>query len=346
MPSSFELEMAGQPAALAGLLSAYAAADGPLRRLSALPLPAAKRAFIFIGMGSSLFASRPAICRLLKAGVEAREADAGEYLHYLAELPRPGLVPVIVSQSGESPEARKLAEAMGRELPFIAVTNDEASAIARSAAVVLPMLGGGEKSTTNRTYTNSIAVALLVAAWGAGRDPREEIDAMRNAPAAMEDLLRDWRPKAEALADFIGDSHHLDLLGRGPAMATVGQGALVLRELGHVRTAAMTAGNFRHGLIPSMRRGGTVLCFAPASQTFDLTLGLARDVVAEGGKAVVFTDMDTPEETGLMIVRHHRLGETCAPLPGIIPVQQLGVIYAERRGMTPGEGIAKITPKE
>jgi glucosamine 6-phosphate synthetase-like amidotransferase/phosphosugar isomerase protein len=169
---------------------------------------------------------------------------------------------------------------------------------------------------------------------------------MREAPVAMEELLRDWRPKAEALAAFIGDAHHLDLLGRGPSMATVGQGALILRELGHVRTAAMTAGTFRHGLVPSMRWGGTVLCFAPASQTFDITLGLARDVVAEGGKAVVFTDTDVPGETGLMVVRHRRLGEACAPLPGIIPIQQLGIIYAERRGMTPGEGVAKVTPKE
>jgi glucosamine--fructose-6-phosphate aminotransferase (isomerizing) len=346
MASPFELEMAGQPGALAGLIAAYGGPATPLARLSALRLPPSDRAFVFVGMGSSLFASRPAVCRLLEMGVEAREADAGEYLHYLSGPPRPGLVPVLVSQSGESPEIRRIAEGLKGRTPFIAVTNDESSTLARSATAALPMLGGTEKSTTNRTYTNSVAVGLLLATWGAGRDPAEELPAMREAPAAMEDMLGDWRPRARALADFIGEPGHLDILGRGPAMATVGQGALILRELGHVRTAGMTAGNFRHGLIPSMGRGGTVLLLAPGGKTFSLTLGLARDIVSAGGKAVLVTDRDIPAEPGLVAVRHRPLGEYLAALPAIIPLQQLGILYAEGKGMEPGAGIAKVTPKE
>lgn len=334
-----------QPQALQAMLSIYAGPDSPLARLASLPggLP---RELVFLGMGSSLFACRPAVCRLNHLGLSAREVDASEYLYYHWEEPREGLLRVVISQSGESPEVKKLALRLGGKSPFVAITNDETSTLAKAADAVLPILGGVEKSTTNKTYTNSLAAALALAEWAAGRDPHGALEPMRALPQLMGTLLNEWRAAVTPLADFLGLPPHLDVLGRGPSMATVGQGSLILRELSHTPCAPMNSGLFRHGLVPSMKHGGAMLAFAPASTDEDLTLGLALDAVEAGGRAAVVTNRALEKRERLFIFQLPATGKLYACFLEIMVVQLLGILYAERRGMDPGAGIAKITPKE
>jgi len=346
--SEFEREVHTQPAAFASMLAAYGGTDSPLRRLDPI-LAGGPRSVMFIGMGSSLYASIPAAYMLSLRGLPAHAVDAAEYLYYRLDRPRDAFLPVLVSQSGESPEIRRIVDGWKDTVPYVAITNDERSALASSAAAVLPLLAGAEASTTNKTYTNALGVTILLSARLGGLDVASALASFAPLPEAMTALLHDWRKIVEPLADFLCEPPHVDLVGRGPSLASVRQGALILRELAHIRTAGHTGGGFRHGLIPSMKRGGEMIAFAPAGVTDRLMLGLVEDVVAMGGKVVLVTNRPVEEGSRLKVWRLPELpgvAELHMPVLEILLVELLGIVFAERRGVVPGEGIPKITPKE
>ena len=346
--SRFEEELLTQPRCLEDMLKAYAGPDSPLKQVDQL---AGKRlsSVTFLGMGSSLFASYPAMYMLSLRGLPAHAVDASEYLYYRLDLPREGILPVLISQSGESPEIKKIVEGFGGRQPYIAITNNERSPLAKSAAAVLPIMCDEEQGTTNKTYINTLAVSMLLAAKLAKLDPQEIVAAMRPLPEAMAGMLNGWRGRIGLFADFLADPCHVDLTGRGPSLATVCPGSLILRELAHIKCAAINSGLFRHGLVPSMTRGGAMIAFAPAGVTDHLTIGLARDVVEQGGQVILATNRDIPPGKNQLVYRLPNLGgvfELHMPVLEILLIELLGILFAERRGMTTGAGIIKITPKE
>jgi len=327
------------------MLDAYGGAASPLNRLESLGPAARPGSVVFLGMGSSLFAAAPAVCYLEARGIKARAIDASEYLYYLWEPPKTGRLTILISQSGESAETKRFVEKLAGQT-YVALTNHEASTLGKGATVTLPMLGGVEKSTTNKTYTNSVAAALLIAQRLTPRDPEPVLDRLKPLAAAMASILDGWRARVSTFADFLGQPPHLDIIGRGPSLATVGQGGLILRELAHIKTAPLNAGLFRHGLIPSMRDGGVMLAFASSGKTDHLTIGMVDEIVAMGGKVILVTDRDVPPAPRKLVFRIPSVGELYAPILEILLVEMLGTLFAERKGMEPGEGIAKITEKE
>jgi len=345
--TNYEREISEQPEALENLLRIYSAKETPLARLDAVKNARAFKRIVFLGMGSSLFAAHPAVCRLARYGIPAQAVDASEYIYYLGEpVQSAETLHVLVSQSGESPEVKILADKLAGR-PFIALANNEGSYMAGKAAAVLPMAAGEEKSTTGKTYTNTIAAGLLFAEWAARRDAAETIEKIAPIPSRMAAFLKDWRRVMEPAADFIGDPlHHLDILGRGPLMASVWQGGLIMRELAWVKCNAMNSGLFRHGLVPGMKDGGAVIVLAPSGPTKPINLRLADDVEKAGGRCLIVTDGETNPKPGRLAIRFPALDEVLAPLLYILPFETLGILKAERRGIEPGEGILKITPVE
>jgi len=342
--SNYETEVMGQPEALTNLLKAYSAADTPISRLDQFLKGRRPSSVVFIGMGTSCFAPQTAVCMLAEAGIPSRSVDAGEFLHYLQGSIEETALIVIVSQSGESVELKIIAETLKR--PYIAITNTLESTLARHAGAVLPMVGGVEKSTTNRTFTNTIAACLILAGKLAGRDSSAIFKALDPVPGAMQGFLEGWRNFMTPVATFFGDPPHFDLVGRGPSMACVMQGGLILRELAHLQGGVYTTGNFRHGMVPSMKRGGMLIAISPSGKTADLNRGLVDDVIALGAKAIMITDRNEKPVPGLMHVRIPEVGEQYSPLLSILPIELLGVLSAESRNMDPGGDIAKITTKE
>ena len=342
--STYEREVLAQPAALARVLAAYSGKHSPLQRLGRSSLIARPSSLVFLGMGSSLYAAHPAVCYLASRGIRAQALDASEYLYYLRK-PYANALHVLISQSGESPEVKKIAAQLGKR-PYIAITNDSHSSLAKSAPINLPILGGKEKGTTNQTHTNTIIVTLALAAWAAGQNPAAVLRPARRIPAAMTQLLKNWRAKSEPLVDYLGMPEHLDLVGRGPSLGIVWQCALILRELCHLKIAGHTAVQFRHGLIPSMHHGGALIALAPRGPTRSLVLRLADEAVAHRANVLVLTDANIRSTPTRRVLRLPSVPELFAPLLSIVPLELLGILWAERRSMDPGEGIAKITKLE
>jgi glucosamine--fructose-6-phosphate aminotransferase (isomerizing) len=347
--STYEREVKTQGATFRSMLEAYAGPDSPLDRLDPVLKAGRIPAVGFIGMGSSLFASIPASYMLTLGGLTAHPLDASEYLYYRLDRPG-GFLPILTSQSGESAEMKKIAEQWAGKIPYVAVTNTEGSTLASNAAVVLPILGGAEKSTTNKTYTNTLAILALAAAKIGGHPVEPLLKGYQRMPDAIDDLVNGWRERTTIFARFAGmGAEHLDLLARGPSLASAWQGMLILRELSHVKTAGFNVGLFRHGLIPGMKRGGCQIVFAPKGVTHDLTLGLVREVIAVGGRVILVTNADVQPDKNLLVWKLPDLPdayEIHMPVLEILLIELLGILFAERLGMEPGEGIAKITEKE
>jgi len=332
------------------MLAVYRGADSPLGRLDPLlKKGGAPKSVVFLGMGSSLFASIPAAYMLSLRGIPSYAMDASEFMYYRLDNPA-GYLPVLISQSGESAEIKRIAEDWGGKIPYVAVTNTPDSTLGRGAAAILPILGGVEKSTTNKTYTNTLPIVIALAARAAGMDVGEALKSYAGMADAMAGILDGWRGRVKLFMEFLGeDPAHIDLLGRGPSLATVGQGGLIFRELAHVKTAPLNVGLFRHGLIPSMKNGGVQIVFAQAGVTDKLTLGLVDEVVETGGKVVLVTNRDVAPGPRKMVFRlptPEGAYELQMPVLEILLIELLGILFAEHRGMEPGEGIAKIIAKE
>lgn len=121
-----------------------------------------------------------------------------------------------ISQSGASPDVvAVLAEAREQGRPTLALTNDVASPLARTAEAVLPLEAGEEHAVAaTKTYVNSLgAVALLFAEMGNDATAREELVRMPDALAAQIELSLADTPPLEEYRDAVG----LTVVARRPS---------------------------------------------------------------------------------------------------------------------------------
>src|SRR6516165_10531982 len=134
---------------------------------------------------------------------------------------------VTTSQSGQSPDILAFqAEAKRAGVPTVAVTNDEASPLARDADLCLPLMAGPELSVAaTKTFVTSCAMsAAMVAAGGAEASFAEAIAALPADLAAAQALR--WTKLEESAVD----AGSLYVLGRGPSLPIAQEAALKLKE--------------------------------------------------------------------------------------------------------------------
>ena len=298
---SFLGDVAAIPDVVAGLLADH-------RRLLDERVSAAARLIgaadevVFAGMGSSLAAASAVLPRLHAGGRSAVAIDAGELLH--AGLP--GLVRdrplVLVSQSGRSAEIAGLIDRLAGSGvgEIVGVTNDEASVLARSAAVVVPLFAGAEQAVATRTFAATLVVLHVLVDRVLGgvtvapdvlAGAIEGMRAVLARPADRGDEAESAAPAASAGAPSLapgvaaaafGDAGSLMLLGRGPLLGIAAYAALTIKEAAHVHAEAMAGGAFRHGPLELAGPALGVVVLAGSGPTRPLELRMAADVVAAG----------------------------------------------------------------
>lgn len=214
-------DILGGPTALGALLDAYAAPDGLLQTIGDPP-----GRVVFTGLGSSLYAAGMAAALARAAGIPAWSEYAS------TSMPTPPVadqVLVAISASGRTQEVVKAARRHRDVGRLIAVTNDEGSALAGSADLVLPLVAGREGSgIATRTFRATIAVmAMLVDRWNGRTDAAASLRPTLDALHVLMDGHRSWLPQA---ADLLDRATATDVLGDAGDSALVDQAALMLRE--------------------------------------------------------------------------------------------------------------------
>ncbi|HPS68849.1 MAG TPA: hypothetical protein PLA48_13435 [Holophaga sp.] len=329
------------PAALRHLVLFYRSAEGRERLAAWAGLAGSRSSLWFTGMGTSEFTSEAAAVRFAARGWNARSFDAGELSHQeIHKIPQ-GVLWILTSQSGESAEIRNLVS-LPWVMPYVAVTNDEASTLAGRAALTLPLCAGREDTITTKTYVNNLALfRLLEASLDGPADPAGMLDALDEAAAAMERLDE---PGIEAAAASLmkasSDLPVLAFAGRGDAVASARQCGLTFMEGLKLPACAFAGGAFRHGPFECVGPRVGLVLFRSSRRTADLVDGMARDAAAHGSPVIVIDGCGLPAVPGTALVRVPSTprSESCGlfPLLAARTHNQLLHLLATRLGIETG----------
>jgi glucosamine--fructose-6-phosphate aminotransferase (isomerizing) len=287
------------PDALSALVGHYAG-EGEERLLRWASLLKGRREILFGGMGTSLISPQLIFPLLSAKGICCRAEDAGEWLHYGTYLPGENGIVILVSQSGESAEVRLLAERLRYVNPFVAITNDETSSLARMAALTFPLHAGDEASITTKTYVNTLALLLLMAAASEGQAGIQRTLADLLATA---DCLRSTKSdQAEDSASHLSHSSMLAVVGRGPAFVAAQQCALTFTEGVRCLTAGLTGGMFNHGPFETVGPELGLIIFSARGKTRELGLRLVERACALEAKVILITDDEERPRPSLHVI--------------------------------------------
>jgi glutamine---fructose-6-phosphate transaminase (isomerizing) len=161
----------------------------------------------------------------------------------------------------------------------------------------------------------------------------------------MQDYLATWERRAQEIDVRLGEFEELFLIGRGASLSAVWNGSLINKEAARAAFEGMHAADFRHGPLEIVSEGFAALIFAGASQTSALNRGLAREIIAYGGKAIWLDSVPDPELPTLLFPE---TSEWTRPLAEILPIQMLTLAMANRKRLQAGHfrHVSKITDHE
>lgn len=250
--------------------------DGTLPATLGLPVPAAVR---LVACGSSSCAAQVTAHVLATAcGVPARVVTVSEHT---TGPDGAATLTVALSQSGETADI--LAARDTWRGPWLAITNNAHSSLARCCDAVLDLTCGPELgvAATKSFTAQVIAGSLFALSVGAARDTvdpdqlRHWVAALHGLPdrLAASDALA--RPVAARLATELADRPGWIYVSRGAGVPYALEGALKLKELAYRWVEALPAGELQHGPI-ALVQAGTPVVLIRAQPTARLAVNAAN----------------------------------------------------------------------
>lgn len=292
---------------------------------------------LMTGMGSSQYAFYPACIYLNENGIPSFVCEASELLHYYRDLISPRVLLWIASQSGETIEVKKLLDEVVDRSFTIGITNDVDGYVAKHCNLPIFLYADGEEGPSSKTYTSTLMVNLISAmAITTGIDG-EITNELGGAVHSIESFLERWDEEVDRMVEFLGEIHSIFLLGRGPSMASVMTGSLILKEVAKIHAEGLSSGQFRHGPLELASPGFVAIVFAPEGRTKSLSLLLARDIVQFGGKVILIGQGEDMPKNGVLTLSLPVQTELYAPFTEIVPIQLLSRRLAIEKGLRPGE---------
>ncbi len=306
-------DILGQPDSLRRLLDHHL---GPGRDAVARAAAEIRHArhVIFSGMGSSLFASMPCVSVLNANGRATCALEASEFLYYYRSFTRDTLV-VLVSRSGETVEVVKLIPLLrAKGVRIIGVTNVPGSTLATQADIPIHVTSAPDRLIALRTYTGTVATLLLLASQAAA----QSTGAVSQLPAAMQGVID---AQMQTPQPFWSPDNRIYVLGRGPSLGSVHEGALLFHETARTPATPMSCAAFRHGPVEVTSSQIRVFVFAtqPETRALDEQLGEDLRILGAMVKVISIPELNGPWATVLEV----------------IPIQFAAMRLAESRGVPP-----------
>lgn len=243
-----------------------------------------------------------------------------------------GALYLVISQSGESPDLLRCAEAARvAGALVVALTNVEVSSLAAAAEVVVPLHAGVERSVAaTKSFLATLAAILqLLAHWDSDA---ALLNALVELPASLRAaFVLDW----SHLVAGLKDAEHAFVLGRGPMLAAAEEAALKLKETCGLHAEAFSSAEVKHGPMALIGSDFPVLMFAERDAALSGTLQTAREFRARGARVWTALPDDMHPDTLPVVAAPHPL---CAPL---LTVQSF---YAAVNGLALARGHNPDTP--
>jgi len=298
---------------------------------------------VLTGMGSSFHALHPLHLELIESGFHSLMVESSELIHYQdGLLDRKNLI-VAVSQSGRSAEVVRLLKSNRGRSPIIGVTNTAGSPLAKNAAASVVTDAGEEFSVSCKTYVAS----LLGLRWLAEVMRRGDLGRIRSdlksASAFTAEYLASWKTHVQQLGQRLSQARRLFLVGRGPSLAAVGTGSLIVKEADHFPAEGMSSAAFRHGPFEMVGNETFVGVFAGEKKTRELNRSLFQDIRERQG-ATEWIGEDSNFAPFLL----PKAPRSVMPVLEILPVQMITLALAALVGREAGRFTfcSKVTTEE
>jgi len=339
-----------QPASHRAVLALHQGAGRANLRACAGKIRNGQGRVIVTGMGGSLFAAVPAVSYLQQQGYPAQAVESAELLHYGIASLRAADLGIVVSRSGESIEPVLLAEKMrDAGMTVIAVTNVPGSKLEQIAHLTLAIGAQADKLIAVQTYTGTVLTLLLLAEEVLAGDNHLSETCAAVLPTLSAHIDRCLRAGDSWQDLLMGGT--LYLLGRGPALGSVHEGALLLHETAKTAAVGMSSGQFRHGPAEIVSKDFRAVVFGTPPQTQILDRSLADDLFSLGAD-VRWIGPSAEPGNGVhhapSLVDWPKIPPLLAPLFDIVPLQVAAYRLALWRGITPGDFryVSEVTSSE
>jgi glucosamine--fructose-6-phosphate aminotransferase (isomerizing) len=310
-----------------------------------------KGSVIVSGMGASLFAAVPAVSHLQQQGFLAQAVESAELLHYGSARLRPADLGIVISRSGASIEPVLLAEKMRHAgMTVIAVTNVPGSKLEQLAHLTLAIGSQADQLIAVQTYTGTVLTLLLLAEEVLAGENQHLSEACAAALPALSAHIDRCLRAGDSWQELLTGST-LYLLGRGPALASVHEGALLMHETAKAPAVGMSSGQFRHGPAEIVSKDFCAVVFGSPQHTQNLDRSLADDLFSLGAD-VRWIGPSAKHEDGRQhapsLVPWPEVPPLLAPLFEIVPLQVAAYRLALWRGITPGDfrHVSEVTSSE
>ena len=282
---------------------------------------------MFIGMGASYCSSFSASVMLTTHGRPSFSADAGEWLHYAQPVWNDAALSVLLTTSGESAELVELMKT-GEDHPLGLICNNSASTCWNMTRNRLPILAGPEYGNATKTYTNSTAVAIILASEILERPWQDDAERAAEIFTASLDPIFAQRSELEA---FCHGAANIEVIGRGSAYGAAIMSALCIREMSGHRAAAHTGAGFKHGPNLDVDGSHVAIIFA-LGRVATLGIKLAEECNRRGGKVVLVSAEEHPKTEKLFPVLISAVPEPWEAIPSLLVPQALTLGMVERTG--------------
>ncbi|MGE4351934.1 MAG: glutamine--fructose-6-phosphate transaminase (isomerizing) [Bdellovibrionales bacterium] len=336
-------EIFEQPVVIGDTMNALVTADN---KLSLPPMPFEWKEIprlTIVACGTACYAGQVAKYWFEQlAGLPVDVDVASEFRYRLSPMVKNGAM-VVISQSGETADtlaALNYAKEHGQKI--LSIVNVQHSTIARQSDCVIPTLCGPEISVAStKAFTTQLTVLLCMALHaGVARGhiteefAAEILQALREVPAKINEILREDH-KVQELAQHMSDAKDVLYLGRGLLYPLAMEGALKLKEISYIHAEGYPAGELKHGPIALIDETMPVVVLAPYDALFEKTASNIQEVVARGGKVVLFTDKkglaDMPVKPYWLSIMPET-DPTVMPILYAVPVQLLAYYTALAKG--------------
>lgn len=294
------------------------------------------RKIVLTGMGASLFACGPLRYMLAQDGLTVSAVETAELLYFLQESLDSETCVVLVSRSGESVEVLKLLDVLqAHGCKTIGVANVPDSTLMRRAQASILLGSPADQLVAIQTYVATVAALLLLGA-ASKRDLDECFSQLESTVERLQTFIRTCVDSSTRWSDFLA-SEPLYLLGRGPSLATVEEGVLLMHETAKAPAIGMSVAQFRHGPVEvaGLSVRAVILGTAPATIAFDRQLAL--DLIHMGVEVRWIGPLETADQIKPLCPWPGDVPPLFLPLLEVVPLQLLAYRTAEARGVTPGD---------
>lgn len=301
------------------------------------------RRVVLTGMGSSLHALYPLMLTLIDRGVSAQIIETAELIHYAPRLIEPQTLLIITSQSGQSVEIINLLELVRGVSQIVGVTNSPDSPLGDASDPLILTKAGVEHSVSCKTYLTALAAMTWLGDALTNESAQDALSALQQTPELVEKYLSGWKNHLEILSTYLPPIKHMTLIGRGPSLAAVRTGGLIIKEAARFPAEGMSSAAFRHGPVEMVNAEHLVLAYAGVSRTAELNHRLAEDISRIGGRVAV-VDESAPQ--GVFALAS--VPNAVLPLLEILPAQMISLALAQLHGHEAGTftHAQKVTLKE